>query len=116
MTAMFCLQLSIANQRATCFNDAGNSHMSQDHSLMASRYELKYLIPHWIAIQARDFVRQHFDLDEYGDGRRNFAYPVHSLYLDSEDWRIFWRTVNGDKNRFKLRLRYYNEDATSPIF
>jgi SPX domain protein involved in polyphosphate accumulation len=83
---------------------------------MASRYELKYLIPHRIAIQVREFVQQHFDLDEFGNGRPNWAYPVHSLYLDSDNWEIFWRTVNGDKNRFKLRIRYYNDAAETPVF
>lgn len=90
--------------------------MSQDHTLMASRYELKYLIPHRVAIEIREFVRQHFELDEFGQDRPNFAYPVHSLYLDSDDWQIFWRTQNGDKNRYKLRIRYYNEGARTPIF
>ena len=83
---------------------------------MASRYDLKYLIPHRIAVQVREFVRQHFDLDEFGEGRLNSAYPVHSLYLDSDDWQIFWRTVNGDRNRFKLRLRYYDDRPNSPVF
>lgn len=90
--------------------------MSQDHTLTASRYELKYLIPHRVAIQVREFVRQYFELDEFGEGRPNFAYPVHSLYLDSDNWEIFWRSVNGDKNRFKLRIRYYNDAVETPVF
>lgn len=90
--------------------------MGQDHTLMASRFELKYLIPNSVALRVRDFIQQHLDIDEYGVGQPNFSYPVHSLYLDSDDWKIYWRTINGDKNRYKLRLRYYNDSPKTPIF
>ena len=83
---------------------------------MASRYELKYLIPNSLALRIRSFVQQHLELDEFGVGQPNLSYPVHSLYLDSDDWKIYWRTINGDKNRFKLRVRYYNESDRTPIF
>lgn len=83
---------------------------------MESRYELKYHLSHSVALRVRDFVRQHLELDEYGDGKPDFSYPVHSLYLDSDDWQIYWRTINGDKNRFKLRVRYYTDDPKAPVF
>jgi SPX domain protein involved in polyphosphate accumulation len=90
--------------------------MSQDHSIMASRYELKFIIPQRVALQIRQFVRQHLELDEFGQGQPDSSYPVHSLYFDSDDWKIYWRTMNGDKNRYKLRLRYYSDDPATPIF
>jgi len=90
--------------------------MAQDHTLMGSRYELKYLIPERLALQVRDFVRQYLDLDEYCVGQPDCSYPVHSLYLDSDGWEIYWRTVNGDKNRFKLRVRYYDDKPSTPVF
>jgi hypothetical protein len=90
--------------------------MAQDHTLMASRYELKYLIPQRVAVRIRKFVRQYLELDEFGGGYPNYDYPVHSVYLDTDDWKIYWRTINGDKNRFKLRIRYYNEQDKSPVF
>ncbi len=90
--------------------------MSQDHTLMASRYELKYLIPQRLAVQVRGFIRQYLELDEFGSNGANFDYPVHSLYLDTDDWQIYWRTVNGDRNRFKLRIRYYSESDNIPVF
>src|SRR5262249_23316550 len=46
----------------------------------------------------------------------NFSYPVHSLYLDTDDLYIYHGTINGDKNRFKLRLRYYEDRADAPVF
>jgi SPX domain protein involved in polyphosphate accumulation len=90
--------------------------MAQDHTLMVSRYELKYLIPQRLAMRIRHYVQQHLELDEFGGNGRNHDYPVHSLYLDSHDWEIYQRTINGDKNHYKLRIRYYNENETMPVF
>jgi len=81
-----------------------------------SRFELKYLINESTAGRVRDFVRCYLSLDEFGVGKPGDAYPVHSLYLDSDNLEIYWRTVNGDKNRFKLRLRYYSAQPDSPVF
>src|SRR5216110_3978995 len=84
--------------------------------MQQSRFELKYLISENTAQRVRDFVRSYLALDEYGVGRPNYSYDVHSLYLDSDSLEIYWRTVNGDKNRFKLRLRYYSDNPKSPVF
>lgn len=84
--------------------------------MQQSRFELKYLISERTAQRLRDFVRCHLSMDEYSVGRPNYSYPVHSLYLDSDDLEIYWRTVNGDKNRYKLRLRYYSDNPDTPVF
>ena len=84
--------------------------------MQQSRFELKYLINESTAERVRDFVRCYLSLDEFSAGRPNYSYPVHSLYLDSDRLEIYWRTINGDKNRFKLRLRYYSDHADSPVF
>lgn len=84
--------------------------------LQASRFELKYIISEETAQQVRDFVRAYLELDENGVGKPNYSYPVHSLYLDSDDLKTYWSTINGDKNRFKLRLRFYSSHADSPVF
>jgi SPX domain protein involved in polyphosphate accumulation len=44
------------------------------------------------------------------------SYPVHSLYLDSDDFKIHHACINGAKNRFKLRLRYYDNQPDTPVF
>jgi hypothetical protein len=89
--------------------------MSRDR-MQQSRFELKYLVKEEVAARVRDFVRCYLDMDEYSVGRPNYSYPVHSLYLDSDNLEIYWRTVNGDKNRFKLRLRYYSDHPDTPVF
>jgi SPX domain protein involved in polyphosphate accumulation len=89
--------------------------MSQD-KMQQQRFELKYKISEETALRVRDFVRSYLVPDEFAEGKPNFSYPVHSLYLDSDDMRLYWDTVNGNKNRFKLRLRYYDDNPDSPIF
>ena len=84
--------------------------------MQQSRFELKYLISEEMALKARDFVRCYLDFDEYSVGKPNFSYPVHSLYLDSDTLQCYWETINGDKNRYKLRLRYYDTSPKSPVF
>src|SRR5258708_37472810 len=84
--------------------------------MQEERFELKYLIRESTGLQVRDFVRSYLAMDEFSVGRPNYSYPVHSLYLDSDDLKLYWRTINGDKNRFKLRLRYYSLQTDSPVF
>ena len=84
--------------------------------MQQTRFELKYLLKESVAERVREFARCHLDFDPFSAGRPDYSYPVHSLYLDSDRLELYWRTVNGDKNRFKLRLRYYNDQADAPVF
>src|SRR5678815_2588867 len=84
--------------------------------MQQSRFELKYLINETMAERVRDFVQCYLSMDEFSVGKPNYSYPVHSLYLDSDNLEIYWRTVNGDKNRYKLRVRYYSDHPDSPVF
>ncbi len=88
----------------------------QADRLQLQRFEIKFLVPEAVALAARDFVRSYLALDEFCHDRLQFSYPVHSLYLDSEALAFYHQTVNGDKNRFKLRLRFYDDKMTSPVF
>jgi SPX domain protein involved in polyphosphate accumulation len=90
--------------------------MSQDHRLQQQRFELKYLVDEAITPALRDFVSSYLELDDFGAGRPNMSYPVHSVYLDSDDLQTYQAAVNGTRNRFKLRLRYYNDDPDAPVF
>ena len=83
--------------------------------LQLQRLELKYLISEEKAQGIREFVRSYLDLDENADPT-DYSYNVHSLYLDSDDLRTYWWTINGNKNRFKLRIRFYSSDPQAPVF
>ena len=84
--------------------------------MQQQRFELKYLITDRVALRIRDFVSSYLEIDEYGASKPNLSYPVHSLYLDSDDLKIYHQTINGTRNRFKLRLRFYDDRAETPIF
>jgi VTC domain len=90
--------------------------MRQDHRLQQQRFELKYLVPEGITLAIRDFLGSFLEIDEYGAEQADLSYPVHSLYLDSDDLKTYHATINGTKNRFKLRLRYYDARPESPVF
>ncbi|MFM1768103.1 MAG: hypothetical protein RJA22_632 [Verrucomicrobiota bacterium] len=84
--------------------------------MQRQRFEQKYMLDEDKALAIREFVAAHLVLDENGVGKPRFSYPVHSLYLDSPNLTTFWSTINGDKNRYKLRLRFYNDHPDSPVF
>lgn len=84
--------------------------------LQLQRFELKYIINQETALAVRDFVSSYLEIDEYGATLPNLSYPVHSLYLDSPDLKLYRATINGDKNRFKLRLRFYENRPEAPVF
>jgi hypothetical protein len=77
---------------------------------------MKYIVEDRVALGIRDWVRSYLDIDEHGATRPNLSYPVHSIYLDSPDLKLYQSTVNGDKNRFKLRLRFYENRPDAPVF
>ncbi|MFM1767763.1 MAG: hypothetical protein RJA22_292 [Verrucomicrobiota bacterium] len=89
--------------------------MARDR-MQKQRFELKYLITEETALLVRDFVRSYLEFDEYSVGQPNYSYPVHSLYVDSDRLSLYWDTINGNKNRYKLRLRYYSTSPESPVF
>ena len=84
--------------------------------MQRQRFEQKYRLDEAQALAVREFVQEYLPLDENGVGKPDLSYPVHSLYLDSDSLTTYWATVNGDKNRFKLRLRFYNDLPDSPVF
>jgi hypothetical protein len=90
--------------------------MPQDHRIQQHRFELKYRVPRQLVGALRDFVSGHLEMDDYSACRPEFAYPVHSVYLDSAGLDTYHATRNGDKNRFKLRFRYYDDRPDSPVF
>jgi SPX domain protein involved in polyphosphate accumulation len=89
--------------------------MAYAHKLQSSRYELKYIIDARKALAVRDYVLNYLQPDTH-TRPGSIGYPVHSLYLDSPDLRLCRATVYGEKNRFKLRLRFYDDKPDSPVF
>jgi len=84
--------------------------------MQTQRLELKYLIPEDLARRIRDFLTPYLQLDSFGATQAEGVYPVHSLYLDSEDLYLYQSTINGDRNRYKLRVRFYEGRPEAPVF
>src|SRR5438046_5538137 len=84
--------------------------------LQHQRYELKYHVNEGKAFRIRDFVRDYLEIDEYSALQADRSYPTLSLYLDSDGLETYWCAINGDRNRFKLRLRYYDDEPDTPVF
>lgn len=79
------------------------------------RYERKYVVPEWTAVAMRPFVRTYLKPDEYMTDEL-IGYRVHSLYFDTRQMALYRHSVDGLKNRCKLRVRFYDESAESPAF
>ncbi len=84
--------------------------------LQLQRLELKFLVSEEKAQGVREFVRSYLTIDEFGADRPHLSYSIHSLYLDSDELKTYWDTINGNKNRYKLRLRYYDDRPGTPVF
>jgi hypothetical protein len=90
--------------------------MSFQHQLQRNRFELKYLVDEQGARALRDYGRSYLVPDEHADPDAGYAYPIHSLYLDGPGYALYYGTVHGHKNRFKLRIRYYDGNPDQPVF
>ena len=89
--------------------------MAQDR-MQRQRFEFKYLLTERKAREVREYVLTQLELDEAGQGKENNAYRVNSLYLDSDPLLTFFDWVNSNRNRFKIRMRYYDEEPHTPVF
>ena len=83
---------------------------------LARRLEFKYRIDERGAAEVRSFVRGFLELDRYGVDGAESGYSVNSCYLDSRDLHTFWHTVNGSRDRFKLRVRTYGDGLGDTAF
>ncbi len=82
----------------------------------SQRFEYKYLIGESQAGAVRAFALAHLCADSHTDAAHNNEYPVQSVYLDTADMSLYYETVTGERNRFKLRVRSYDPCAHAPAF
>ena len=83
---------------------------------LRSRYECKYLLNEMLVPSLREFMQPFMEPDHYARRQPDLRYPICSLYYDSHDLSLYKQTVSGEKNRFKLRVRSYDDHPDSPIF
>jgi hypothetical protein len=80
------------------------------------RFERKYVVTESAAEAIRRFITGYMDLDVYMAGKGPTGYRIHSLYLDTVGLSLYRQTIEGHKNRYKLRIRFYDENPFSPAF
>ena len=85
-------------------------------SLQASRFEYKYYVDETTASNVREFIQSYLEPDEFLIKFGGIGYPVCSLYLDNTGMLLYDQTIQGQKNRFKLRIRFYDDDPNNPAF
>jgi hypothetical protein len=85
-------------------------------TMMACRYELKYRIPETTARAIAAYIKPFIPQDRYAQLRPHGEYPITSLYLDSDHLTLAKETLEGKKNRFKLRVRGYSDKPDTPVF
>lgn len=84
--------------------------------MLACRYEMKYLVTEIEAAQITRYIRPFLEYDKYSKLQRGGMYPIVSLYLDSQDLQLCRESLQGQKNRFKLRIRSYTDEPEYPRF
>ncbi len=79
------------------------------------RREIKYIISEDVALAVRSYLSSYLEPDEFAVGKPDNSYQVHTLYLDSNQLVTYHAANTGERNRFKLRIRYYDDDPFSPV-
>ncbi|MCC6672923.1 MAG: polyphosphate polymerase domain-containing protein [Planctomycetes bacterium] len=82
----------------------------------AQRHECKYVITESEALRISAEVRPFVRPDPHAAGRPGHTYPISSLYLDGGGFPLYHETVEGKKDRFKLRVRAYSDRPEDPVF
>ena len=81
-----------------------------------SRYELKYLLTERQAVSVREYLWPHVVPDEHSPSDPTDGYTISSLYLDSSTRLVYRQAIEGHSHRFKLRLRFYDNEPESLVF
>lgn len=83
---------------------------------LIQRYECKYLVSEAQAVRIAADALPFVEPDPFARGRPQHGYPISSLYLDDEWLSLYRETIDGKRNRYKLRVRAYDDRPESPLF
>lgn len=94
----------------------GQSRATPVEPTFFQRYECKYLVSPRRVPELRSYLQPFCRPDSFAALRATHRYAVCSLYLDTLDLALYRQTANGEKNRFKLRVRTYSDDPAEPVY
>ena len=83
-------------------------------SARPQRFEAKYRVSELQAQAIRNFVIPYVAVDAHV--LQGAEYPVNSLYFDTPSLRLHRDSLEGRKNRFKLRIRNYSNAPDGAAF
>lgn len=98
------------------FTTGARLHRKNIENIFSCRYELKYRISESRARAVAQFIKPYLHRDRYAKLQADGTYPIVSLYFDSDTFNFARETIEGKKNRFKLRIRSYSDDPKAPRF
>lgn len=85
------------------------SNLSVQHAKKSlGTFEIKFLIDEAVANELLDWSNRHLDIDPHSDPEFGRGYRVNSLYLDTAQFDVFYRSEGYRQQKFRLR-RYGNE-------
>ncbi len=80
------------------------------------RYECKYIIPAALRQPIKDHIACYTRPDRYTERNPDGGYLITSLYLDTPYLSFHLAKSRKDLNRFKLRIRIYDDQLDGPVF
>ncbi|MFT4538163.1 MAG: hypothetical protein ACI841_001644 [Planctomycetota bacterium] len=83
---------------------------------LTSRYKCKYLITRRTAESLRTYLTSHAGLAPYSVASEGESNRALSLYRDNPGLDLYRDTLQGVRNRYELRLRYYAEEGNGSVF
>jgi len=84
-------------------------------AFLSQRFECKYWIPEGQVPSLCALLDAQMIPDAFALKSDDHAYDIHSLYLDTPGLKLFHAAKQGERNRFKLRLRFYDH-APETVF
>lgn len=90
--------------------------MTSPDRTLASRFEFKYWLDPERVGRVRQMIRPFVRPDRFAADAPGNRYPLSSLYLDTPGLECRRGTLEGHRNRFKLRIRTYSDDPADPAF
>ncbi len=81
-----------------------------------TRYEAKYIIPYSLIPRIREFIQPFCTADP--NAAQNFPpeYTITTLQLDTRDFALHYAKEWEALNRFKLRVRTYDDIGSTPMY
>ncbi len=81
-----------------------------------TRRELKFEVTEHLALEIKRYLGATLRKDTHSLRFGDSGYPVCSVYLDSPDSLLLKQTLDGKRNRYKLRVRIYDDERSQPAF